>query len=357
MLLEQVHLPAERFPGLLASDLEHGSLYDLLTERYGVRVAKAREFLEPVLLRSREARLLDRKAGSPALLIEGIASTADGTPVEFGRTFVRGDRTRYYVERVVVRPHRGKRQGGGEHRWDRETPRRQVNRKRRRTCNGGSAARASCWRGSRLIASACGSSTATRRPSTGSEPSVDPAAPITSPVSTGAAGDVEIRWYCCLGGGDAPEQVEVEQQVAEAFNAANPGIHLTFEAVPYAGARDALATQIASGNGPDIVGPVGIGGAEAFHGQWLDLQPFIDSAGYDMTQFPESTVELYNVGGEGQVGIPFAVYPSALFYKAGLFEEAGLAEPPHEWGGTYTMPDGKTVPWDYDTASASSACC
>jgi hypothetical protein len=24
--------------------------------------------------------------------------------VEFGRTYVRGDRTRYYVERVVVRP-------------------------------------------------------------------------------------------------------------------------------------------------------------------------------------------------------------------------------------------------------------
>ena len=105
LLLEQVHLPAERFPGLLASDLEHGSLYDLLTERYGVRVARARELLEPVLLRAREARLLDRKPGSPALLIEGIASTADGVPVEFGRTFVRGDRTRYYVERVVVRPH------------------------------------------------------------------------------------------------------------------------------------------------------------------------------------------------------------------------------------------------------------
>ena len=104
LLLEQVHLPAERFPGLLASDLEHGSLYDLLTERYGVRVARAREVLEPVLLRAREARLLERKPGTPALLIEGIASTDDGTPVELGRTFVRGDRTRYYVERVVVRP-------------------------------------------------------------------------------------------------------------------------------------------------------------------------------------------------------------------------------------------------------------
>ena len=43
MLLEQVHLPADRFPGLLASDLEHNSLYGLLTERYGTRVVRARE--------------------------------------------------------------------------------------------------------------------------------------------------------------------------------------------------------------------------------------------------------------------------------------------------------------------------
>jgi GntR family transcriptional regulator len=103
LLLEQVHLPAERFPGLLASDLEHNSLYDVMTERYGVRIVRAREAIEPVLLRSREAHLLDQAAGRPALLIEGIAFTADGRPVEFARSYVRGDRTRYFVERVVVR--------------------------------------------------------------------------------------------------------------------------------------------------------------------------------------------------------------------------------------------------------------
>ena len=103
LLLEQVHLPAERFPGLLASDLEHGSLYDILTARYGTRISRAREALEPVLLRAREARLLDQAPRSPALLIEGIAFGADGEPVEFARSFVRGDRTRYYIERVVVR--------------------------------------------------------------------------------------------------------------------------------------------------------------------------------------------------------------------------------------------------------------
>jgi GntR family transcriptional regulator len=105
LLLEQVHLPAERFPGLLASDLENNSLYDLLTERYGTRIVRAREAIEPVLLRTREAGLLGQAAGRPALLIEGIAYTADGRPIEFARSYVRGDRTRYFVERVVVRAH------------------------------------------------------------------------------------------------------------------------------------------------------------------------------------------------------------------------------------------------------------
>ena len=212
-----------------------------------------------------------------------------------------------------------------------------------------------------LIFAACGSSTGS--PAASAEPSAAASSEASAAASgeasaapsaitagsTGQPGDVNIVWFCCLGTGDAPEQVTVEEQVAEAFNQANPGIHLSFQAYPYTGARDALSVQIGSGNGPDIVGPIGIGGANAFHGQWLDLQPLIDKNSFDMSQFPTSTVSLYNVGGEGQVGIPYAVYPSVLFYKASLFKEAGLAEPPHQWNSTYTMPDGTKVPWDYDT--------
>lgn len=192
---------------------------------------------------------------------------------------------------------------------------------------------------------------ASEEPSAGSSGSASPAPPTPLPGTESQAkpGDVVIRWYCCLGTGDAPEQVEVERKVAEDFNASHTGIHLQFEGFVYAAARDALAVQLGSGNPPDIVGPVGIGGAEAFHGQWLDLKPYIDKTGFDMSQFPESTVELYNAGGEGQVGIPYAIYPSVLFYKAGMFKEAGLQEPPHEWNAQYTMPDGSKRPWDYDT--------
>lgn len=103
LLLERVWLPATRFPGLLAEDLERQSLYDVLAARYGAMVVRAREAIEPVLLRAREAGLLARPPRTPALLVEGVAFTGDGLPVELARTFVRSDRTRYYIERSVTR--------------------------------------------------------------------------------------------------------------------------------------------------------------------------------------------------------------------------------------------------------------
>ena len=217
-----------------------------------------------------------------------------------------------------------------------------------------------------LLFAACSQSTSSSAPSASAaaEPSASAAesaaasgeasptpAPTQLPVTGSQAkpGDIVVRWYCCLGTGDAPDQVEVELKVADDFNKSHPGIHLQFEGFVYAAATDALSVQIGAGNAPDVVGPLGIGGANSFHNQWLDLQPLIDKNKFDMSQFPKSTVNLYNAGGEGQVGIPYAIYPSVLFYKASMFKEAGLNEPPHQWNSQYTMPDGSKVPWDYDT--------
>jgi GntR family transcriptional regulator len=105
LILEQARLPAERFPGLLAYDFESRSLYDILSERYDTRIVRARETVEPVMLRRREASLLELPTRSLALQIDGIAHAGDGTPVEAARSFVRGDRTRYYLERDVIRAH------------------------------------------------------------------------------------------------------------------------------------------------------------------------------------------------------------------------------------------------------------
>jgi multiple sugar transport system substrate-binding protein len=192
-----------------------------------------------------------------------------------------------------------------------------------------------------LLIGACTAPTATP-----TLPPVDQPTPATEP--TPATGEVNLRWYCCLGTGEAPEQVPVEEQVAADFSAQHPTATLTFEAITYGEAYNTLATQIAAGNPPDVVGPAGVGGLEAFHGQWLDLAPYIASSGFDLSRFDAGAVEFYNTA-EGQIGIPFAIYPSMLWYNKALFDEAELNYPPHQYGEPYVMPDGTEREWNYET--------
>ncbi|MEU1726889.1 GntR family transcriptional regulator [Nonomuraea sp. NPDC005692] len=104
LILEQVYLPADRFAGLLKHDLERNSLYSLLAEHYGARIVRAREVIEPVRLRAHEARLLDQPVERPAMLVEGIAFGPGDEPVEFTRSYVRGDRARLSYELSIARP-------------------------------------------------------------------------------------------------------------------------------------------------------------------------------------------------------------------------------------------------------------
>jgi multiple sugar transport system substrate-binding protein len=180
-------------------------------------------------------------------------------------------------------------------------------------------------------------------------PSESPAdTPIVAPA-TDVAGKTTVRWFVGLGTGTDAGQVEVEQKIVNEFNASHPDINLVMEVINYNASRDTLSTEIASGNPPDIVGPVGVSGAEAFHGQWLDLTDLITTNDYDLSQYSEGAVDFYKVGGEGQIGIPFAIFPSLMYYQKGLFDEAGLEYPPHKVGEKYTMPDGSEVDWSFDT--------
>lgn len=177
-------------------------------------------------------------------------------------------------------------------------------------------------------------------------PAIEPEEPeAPQPV---AGQKVQIRWFVGLGTGTGPEQQEIQQEVVDEFNSSHANIELILEVVPYDAARDTLATQIAAGNGPDIIGPVGWSGSNAFFGQWLDLDPVIGQSGYDTTQFSEAMIK-FNQTEEGQVGLPFAVFPAAVFYQKEMFDEAGLNYPPANFGEAYVWPDGTEAEWNFDT--------
>ena len=171
-----------------------------------------------------------------------------------------------------------------------------------------------------------------------------------SSSSTAPTEVVQLRWFVGLGTGtDVKTQVPVQQEVVDAWNAAHPNIQVTLEVVPNADAKNTLLTQNAAGNPPDVVGPAGVAGSNGFYGQWLDLAPLIGDANYDLSQFPAAAVEAFKVGGQGQLGLPFASFPSFMYYRPSLFEEAGLNLPPATYGDKYEMPDGTMVDWSWDT--------
>lgn len=188
------------------------------------------------------------------------------------------------------------------------------------------------------------------------EPTAAPAEPTTIPTPTpvnislfdeqAAAGRTVIRWFVGLGAGTQPAQIPLEEEAVERFNQAQDKIYLALEIVDNTQAYNVLATRIASGDVPDIIGPVGVRGRNGFKGLLLDLQPLIESNSVDLSKYPKALVDFYNVEGQGQIGLPYAIYPSFIYFNKDLFDEAGLPYPPQKYGDLY---DGQE--WTVETMS------
>jgi GntR family transcriptional regulator len=97
--LETSVCSAARFPDLLDQPwTPHTSLYALLREKYGVTLHHAQHIVRAVAVGRTESQLLQIKPRSPVLLVEILALDADGTPIEFGRSFYSSTRFEYRVE-------------------------------------------------------------------------------------------------------------------------------------------------------------------------------------------------------------------------------------------------------------------
>ena len=166
-------------------------------------------------------------------------------------------------------------------------------------------------------------------------------------LPAGAQDRVTITWFIGLGTGTDPVQQEAQEAVVDAFNASQDHITLETMYVDNEEANTVLATLIATGQSPDIIGPVGFAGTHAFRDNLLDIQPFVDATGYDLSQFPEAAVEFQRTD-EGLMGLPLANFPAFLWYRPGLFDEAGLEYPPASYGEPYVL-DGEEVEWNIDT--------
>jgi GntR family transcriptional regulator len=81
LIVETLSLPQPLFAGLDEGPIPN-NLYSLYASRYGVTIANARERLKAVALSREDAAVLGASPGAPALQIDRIALSLDGTPVE-----------------------------------------------------------------------------------------------------------------------------------------------------------------------------------------------------------------------------------------------------------------------------------
>ena len=203
-----------------------------------------------------------------------------------------------------------------------------------------------------LVVGACNasaspsSSTASQAPAASSAASAS-AAPAITPVplppnAPGPNGGTVVSWFVGLGAGGQPQQLAAEANFVDAFNKSQKDVYISLEIYNNNVAGSILKTQIAAGNAPDIIGPVGVEGLNLFRDQLLDLAPLIAKTGYSVPGVDPKLVDFFKLGeNNATVGVPFATYPSFLYFNKDLFDEAKLPYPPTKVGEMY---QGK--PWD-----------
>lgn len=95
MALQTVHIPHCRCPGLVNDDLTKFSLYQLLEQKYGLKLGHARESISASVASRQQAALLAVPKDAPLLQIERLTFLDSDVPIECVESLYRADRYVY----------------------------------------------------------------------------------------------------------------------------------------------------------------------------------------------------------------------------------------------------------------------
>lgn len=158
-----------------------------------------------------------------------------------------------------------------------------------------------------------------------------------------APGSTQITWFVGLGSGTDANVIPLEKDWVDKYNSSQTEACVLLEVVHNPESYDTLKALIAAGTPPDIVGPVGKRGRANFQGAWADVSALAQAANFDITKYDKALLDFLTDEGV-LVGLPFALFPSFIYYNTALFDEARLPYPPHKVGEQY---QGKE--WNIDT--------
>src|SRR5205823_7533917 len=149
-----------------------------------------------------------------------------------------------------------------------------------------------------LVVTGCAAPAAAPAPSTSATARPSGALVTAQPSSAGGLtsdGKILVRWFVGLGTGGNPEQLGAESAAAAKCNAPDgpctkANIKLALEVYQNDVAYDTLATQIATKNAPDIIGPIGVRALNGFGDQLLDLSKYVTAKTLDTTGIEKNLV-------------------------------------------------------------------
>lgn len=97
VLLKETYIPYHLCPALLDADVEKNSVFELLESKCGIKITKAKSYIETTNVTKEEGELLDLPEGSAALLFTQQLYSNEML-VKYTRTVKRSDRFRFYIE-------------------------------------------------------------------------------------------------------------------------------------------------------------------------------------------------------------------------------------------------------------------
>ena len=100
VMFTTTYVRSDLCPGLEKEDLTNHSLYQLLWDKYGLKISYGHRTLEAVAASKYEADMLKVPRRSPLIYLESVSYLEDDTPIEYFEAWHRGDKCKFAIELV-----------------------------------------------------------------------------------------------------------------------------------------------------------------------------------------------------------------------------------------------------------------
>lgn len=98
MAVQTSFLPKELVPGLIDLEFDEGSLFKTIKNTFGYEIVEASETLKAVPCDAYEAKMLDVHEGDAVFLLERTTKMENGKILEFVKTILRGDKSKFFIQ-------------------------------------------------------------------------------------------------------------------------------------------------------------------------------------------------------------------------------------------------------------------